>query len=173
MEEQLIVAPAKRSIYNIQSDYLQLMQQIEDADGELSAELSEALAINEKELTTKAVNYSYIIKEYKEEADKAQREIDRITKLKVRAEKNAEELQNRISEAMQKFGIDKVESNFVKLYFKPSKTLVIGTDAKIPSGYMKSKEVETIDKAGLKKAIEQGAEFEGIWIQEKKNLQIV
>lgn len=163
---------AKKSIYNISNQYLELMQRIEDNDGEMDEELSEALAINEKELTTKAVNYTYIMKEYEDEASRVDREIERLTKIKNRAVKNREDLKARISEAMQKYGIEKIESGFAKLYFKKTKALVIQDETKVPSGYLKTKETTTIDKAGLKKAVEAGLQFEGIWIQENMNLQI-
>lgn len=170
METQIM--PVRRSIYAIESDYLQLMQRIEDSEGILDDELSEALAINEKELTTKAVNYTYIIKEYKDEADKAQREIDRITKLKVRAEKNAADLEVRIKEAMLRYGIDKIESKFVKLSLTESKAVVIGNDTKVPPKYLNTKITTSADKVKLKVALMAGEEIEGVWIQTNKNLKI-
>ena len=51
----------KKSLYNIEKEYLDIANQLED--GELSEELEQALTINQAELQGKAVAYAYVIKE--------------------------------------------------------------------------------------------------------------
>lgn len=162
----------KKSIYNISYDHQVLMQQIEDSEGEITPEIGEQLAINEKELQEKAVSYGYVMKQYDFEIDQINAEIERLGKLASQKTKIKEELKTRIADAMIKFNIQKIDHANLKLSFRKSNALVINQDAHIPVEYIKTKEVETIDKAGLKKAVEEGQEFEGIWIIENQNLQI-
>lgn len=172
MEEQLIVAPAKRSIYNISNDHLQLMQEIENLEGEITPEIAEALQINQAELQTKAVSYGYVMRQYDFEIDQINQEVARLNKLAQAKAKVKDELKTRISDAMKAYNIEKIDHANLKLSFRKSKVLVIDENAHIPVEYIKTKEVETVDKAGLKKAIDEGAEFTGIWIHENSSLQI-
>lgn len=171
-EQESYPVPAKRSIYNINNSYMELMQRIEDAEGIIDDEMSEALAITEKELQTKAVNYGYVMKQLDGEVELIDKEIERLTKMKKVKANTKDRLKTTIAESMQRFGIQRIENQNLTLSFKPSKTLVIQDEDLVPFEYLKTKEVITIDKAGLKKAVEQGAEYKGIWIQENSHLQI-
>lgn len=162
----------KKSIYNIQNDHLILMQQIEDLEGLITPEIGEQLAINEKELQEKAVSYGYVIRQYDFEIDQISAEIARLSAISASKAKIKEELKSRISEAMLKFNIIKIDQSNLKLSFRKSDRLIIDDGAHIPTGYITTKEVETVDKAGLKKAIKEGAEFTGMWIDEVQHLQI-
>ena len=172
VNEQRMPVLAKRSIYNISNDHLLLMQQIEDAEGEITEEMSASLAINEKELQAKAVSYGYIMRQYDYDIEQINQEVARLNKLSQAKVKVKEELKSRISDAMKAYNIEKIDHANLKLSFRKSKVLVIDDNAHIPVEYIKTKEVETVDKAGIKKAIEEGTEYSSIWIHENQNLQI-
>ena len=55
--------PENKSLFNIKNDYLVLMSEIEEAEGELTPEQITALQINEKELNKKSIAYLEVIKQ--------------------------------------------------------------------------------------------------------------
>lgn len=171
--EQQVPTVAKKSIYNIQGDYLRLMDAIEANEGELTKETEAELAITIEKLEEKAVSYGYCIRQFDFEIAQIVAEQERLNKIMIRKSKIKEVLKTRISEAMLHFNITKVQQNNLTLSFLKSEQLHIDEDAKIPKKYIKVKVTESIDKAGLKADTKSGAiKVEGIFIVENQNLQI-
>lgn len=164
--------PAKKSIYNIQEDYLRLMDEIEQAEGELTPELEQRLTINQVELETKSVSYGYVIRQFDAEVDQINKEIERLSKLASVKTKAQQDLKERIKDAMLRYGITKIQQNNLTLSFRKSEALFIDQGAHIPVQFISTKETEVVDKKGIKEAIKSGQEFTGIFIQENQNLQI-
>lgn len=164
--------PTKKSIYNIQEDYLRLMDEIEQAEGELTPELEQRLTINQVELETKSVGYGYVIRQFDAEVDQIDKEIERLSKLSSAKRKAQDGLKERIKDAMLRYGITKIQQNNLTLSFRKSEALFIDQGAHIPVEFITTKETEVVDKKGIKEAIKAGQEFVGIFIQENNNLQI-
>lgn len=162
----------KKSIFNIQSDYIELMNQIEDNEGEITPEISEQLDITREQLEDKATSYCYLSKQIDVDNDQIDAEISRLQALKSYKAKIQAELKERVSEAMVRFGIDKIEKNNLKLSFRASKQLIIIEGAKIPKKFQIVKMNTVVDKAKLKAHIDSGKKLKGVSILEKKNLQI-
>lgn len=164
--------PVKRSIYNIQNDYLILMNEIESNEGELTEDTENRLSITKEQLEEKSVSYGYVILNYNFELEQIKAEIARLTKLSESKAKIQENLKTRIGDAMKKFGITNVKKNNLTLSFRKSEQLIIDEGAKVPAEYIVKKTTETIDKATLKKDVKDGKEILGIHIKENNNLQI-
>lgn len=162
----------KKSIYSIQAEYIELMNRIEDADGILDEELSAQLDITKEQLEVKATNYCYLSKQLDVDTKQIDDEIKRLQALKSAKAKIQQELEDRVSEAMIRFGIDKIERNNLKLSFRASKQLVILPEAKVPKQFNIVKMETVMDKRKLKEYIESGGKIKGVSILEKKNLQI-
>lgn len=162
----------KKSIFNIQSDYIELMNQIEDNEGEITPEISEQLDITREQLEDKATSYCYLSKQIDVDNDQIDAEISRLQALKSYKAKIQAELKERVSEAMVRFGIDKIEKNNLKLSFRASKQLIIIEGTKIPKQFQIVKMNTVVDKAKLKAHIDSGKKLKGVSILEKKNLQI-
>lgn len=47
----------KKSLYHIETDYLTIINQVEELDGELTPELEQQLTINQAELQSKSIAY--------------------------------------------------------------------------------------------------------------------
>ena len=47
----------KKSLYHIETEYLTIINQVEELEGELTPELEQQLTINEKELQGKSIAY--------------------------------------------------------------------------------------------------------------------
>lgn len=161
-----------KSIYHIQLDYLQLMDEIENNEGELTPELEQRLTITQNDLEDKCVNYGYLIRQFDHDIEQVKAEVSRLNKIAESKSKLQEQLKTRISDAMLGFKILKVQKNNLTLSFRRSEQLIVDQDAYVPAAFITTKEVETIDKKALKEAIKAGQEFEGIYIHENQNLQI-
>lgn len=171
-QEYQLPVPRKKSIYNISYEHQLLMQEIEDNYGEITPEIGEQLAITEKELQEKAVSYGYVMKQYDFEIDQINKEVERLQKLAKSKEKIQSELKERISDAMIRFGIQKIDHANLKLSFRKSEQLVIDDDAKIPKKFIKKVTTEKTDNAAIKKAVQEGEKITGIRVITKQNLQI-
>jgi len=162
----------KKSLYNIEKEYLEIANQLED--GELSEELETALAINEKELQGKAIAYAYVIKESEDTVSVIDAEIKRLQGLKKTEQNKATRLKETISNAMELYGITEIKTETLKLNFRRSEG-VICTDSSISI----AEEFATIipqsikpNLTAIKKAIKEGQSVNGYEIEERYSLQI-
>lgn len=97
------------NLYDITEQELQLMSAIEDADGEITPEIEEMLAINEENFYQKMEGYRNIILQTNAMIDAAKKEKERITKYIESKNRLIETLSERGKTAMQVFQVDKVE----------------------------------------------------------------
>ena len=105
----------KLNLYNIENEYVMLTQQIIDAEGVVDEDINLALAINLEQLETKGRSYGFIIKTLDNEVEIIDKEIERLKKLKEVRVKTADELKERLLEAMELFDIVKLESPLLKI----------------------------------------------------------
>ena len=77
----------KLTIYQIEQSYNQLAEELIDNGGEITPELSEALAITEEQLQNKSVAYSFVIKQMDADVEIIDAEIKRLQNLKMQREK--------------------------------------------------------------------------------------
>ena len=158
------------NLFNIKQEYINLVNTIIDNNGELSPELSQALAINETELKEKAINYGYVIKSFEYENDIIDAEIKRLKALKEQKEKAIQKLKNAVSDAMNLYGIEKVESPALKLSFRKSESIEISEN--LDKRFMIEKVTLQPDKVAIKEAIKKGEQVDGAVLVINQNLQI-
>ena len=162
----------KLSLYEIEKSQLEVVEQLIENCGELTAEIEELLKINAENLTTKGTNYGFIIKQMTAECGIIDAEIDRLSDLKKSRTKSIERLKNSLTVAMQLFGVDKIESPVLKISFRASESVEIDDVDSIPAEYMVTKTTTSPDKMKLKAAIKAGELTIGAHIQVNQNLQI-
>lgn len=162
----------KKSLYNIEQEYLEIANQLED--GELSPELETALAINEKELQGKAVAYAYVIKEAEDTVSVIDAEIKRLQGLKKTEQNKVKRLKETISNAMELYGITEIKTDTLKLNFRRSERVICNDDnAKLNDDLVTVvPEVRKPNLTAIKKAIKTGEDVQGFEIQENYSLQI-
>ena len=158
------------NLFNIKQEYINLVNTIIDNNGELSPELSQALAINETELKEKAINYGYVIRTFEYENDIIDAEIKRLKALKEQKEKAIQKLKDAVSDAMNLYGIEKVESPALKLSFRKSESVEISEN--LDKRFMIEKVTLQPDKVAIKEAIKKGEQVEGAVLVINQNLQI-
>ena len=162
----------KQSIYQIQNEYQLLINQVIDADGELSPEVMEALQINEQQLQSKAVDYSYVIKQLDFDCDQIDAELKRLQQLKKVRTNLVERLKDTISNAMNLYEVEKIETPLIKLSFRNSESVEITNESQLDACFIVTKTVSSPDKKAIKDAIKNGVFVEGATISYNRNLQI-
>ena len=65
----------------------------------------------------------------------------------------------------------KFKTERVQIGYRKSDSVQIDKNAKLPDEYLRIREPEP-DKAALKKALKDGVEIEGAWLEEKLNMQV-
>jgi predicted phage tail protein len=158
------------NLFNIKQEYINLVNSIIDNNGELSPELSQALAINETELKEKAINYAYVIRSFEYENDIIDAEIKRLKALKEQKEKAIQKLKDTVLDAMNLYGIEKVDSPSLKLSFRKSESVEISEN--LDKRFMIEKITMQPDKLAIKEAIKKGEQVEGAVLVINQNLQI-
>jgi hypothetical protein len=159
-----------KSLYHIEQEYLDLANQLEQ--GELTAELETALAINQSELQGKAIAYAFVVIDKLGNVDAIDVQLARLTALKKSELAIAEKLKEKISNAMQFYGITEVKSELVKLSFRKSKQTV-GSSEDLDKEFLTVKpESYSPNLTAIKAAIEEGREVKGYQVLEKLSLQI-
>jgi hypothetical protein len=144
---------------------------LEENEGELNPDIESALRINQNELQDKAINYSYAIKTVSNDVDAISEEIKRLQALKKAKENVVQKLKDTVVNAMQIYGIEKVETPTLKLSIRRSEAVEVD-DSFDNDIYMVKKVTYTPDKTRLKDAIKRGESIQGVTLKENYNLQI-
>jgi hypothetical protein len=161
-----------KSIFNIQQEYINLLNQLEESDGELTPELEQALIIAEQELEIKSVGYAHVIRKVESDVGIIAAEIKRLQALKKAKETTVERLKTSVETAMELFGIKKVETPTMVLTLRPSESVTIEDESKLPKEFIVAKTTYTPDKVAIKKAIKAGEPVSGAAITINQNLQV-
>lgn len=159
-----------KSLFEITQEVIELASLLEE--GEFTPELQERLSISKEELEEKAINYGKVIKSIDADVKAIDNELARLSALKESKVKTIDRLKESLSNAMKLFNVAKIETPLIKISFRKSEILEIEDKNLINPFFKKTKEVSTIDKSAIKKAIKSGWNVPGAKIVEKQNLQI-
>jgi hypothetical protein len=159
-----------KSLFTISNEAIELASFLEE--GELSPEMELALVINQNELQEKSINYGYVIRTFDHDITAIDTEIKRLQALKTAKNNAIDRMKESVLQAMNIYGIEKIESPTLKLSIRSSKSVDIGLEEMIPSEFKKERTTISIDKVAIKKAIDSGESVPGATIKENQNLQI-
>jgi hypothetical protein len=160
------------NIYQIEQEYLSLANQLIESGGECSPELELQLTINQDQLEQKARGYGFVVKQLESEVLIIDAEIKRLGELRKARLKTIERLETTVSNAMQLYQIQKLETPTLKITFRKSESVEIDNEAEIPKQFIKAKTTYTIDKVAIKEAIKKGELISGARLQVNQNIQI-
>lgn len=160
----------KLSLYDLTSEYTLICEALEENGGEITPEIEAMLAINEENFLTKAEGYAEIIAKYTILAENAKARKARCERVQKVAENTVKRMKERIAQAMDTYGLPKVEVGLHKFSFRTSKAVEITDEAKIPNEYIKV--ATSVDKTKLRADLMAGVVIEGAEIKENKSLQI-
>lgn len=160
------------NIFQIESQYLELANQLIESGGECSPELELQLTINQDQLEQKARGYGFVVKQMESDISIIDAEIKRLGELKKSRQKTIDRLETTVSNAMQLYQIEKLETPTLKISFRKSESIEIDNEADIPAQFLKEKITYSIDKVAIKEAIKKGEVVIGARLQQNKNIQI-
>lgn len=160
------------NIYAIQNEYQLIISEIINNEGEITPEIETALTINKEQLQSKAVDYSYVIKQLDSDCEQIDAELKRLQQLKKVRTNLAERLKNTISDAMNLYEVEKIETPLIKLSFRNSESVEITNESQLDACFIVTKTVTSPDKKAIKDAIKSGVLVTGATISYNKNLQI-
>ena len=160
------------NIYNIQSEYQQLVNELIENGGEITPELELALQINKDNFHSKSENYAYITKQFDGEMDIIDNEIKRLQQAKRSREKTIQRLKDTIELAMLTFDVDKIETPLIKISFRKSESVDVENVNELPNEFKVIKLTESADKLKIKDALKSGMFISGCSIKTNRNLQI-
>lgn len=161
----------KTNLYNIELDYLRLVDEIEANDGVLTEEQEKALTINESELKGKALAYKEVIATKEIFNQRIDDEIKRLQALKKTNNNVVARLKERLLEAVKLFG--NFEANLSKFGTRKSTQVLTPEDINgLPKEYKTVKVTEAANKVAIKEALKAGKTIEGCELKEVLTLKI-
>lgn len=159
-----------KSLYNINNEFLNIIQELESNGGEFTPEIEQALAINKEQLQNKTINAIYIIRKYETETDYIDAEIARLQGLKKARVKIIDGLKDRLKKAMELHELTEIKTPLFTLSFRKSVSTEVYDVEKLPNHFIKY--VKKPDIMAIKCHILEGNEVDGAKIVESLNLQI-
>lgn len=160
------------NLYQIQNEFIHLADQLIELSGEITPELETSLQINQEQLEHKGRSYGYIVKQLESEVEIIDAEIKRLTAFKSSRNKTAERLKETLSNAMQLYQIEKLESPTLKISFRKSESVEVEDLSLLDKDFIVVKTTESADKTAIKKAIKEGQNVQGAVLKTNMNLQI-
>lgn len=158
-------------LYNIQYEYQQLLGKIDEADGEITEEIDKALQFNEQRLQEEGINVGMMIKALGCWTDDIYEELNRLNCLLDKAQKSKDLLKNRLSGAMQQFGIERLSSPTLTISFRKSEAVEITDEGAIPAEFLIQPPAYP-GKTRIKDAIKEGIAVPGAELVQRNNIQI-
>jgi len=163
----------KKTLFNITTDYLQIMEKVEILEGELTPELNELLTINETQLQSKSIAYLEVIKAKEERNNTIDTEIKRLQAMKKANNRITDNLKFRLLEAVKMFGNFEILNGLQKFGTRKSTQIKIDIETnQLPKEFKTVKVTESPNKTAIKDAIKRGEAVKGCELVEIKNLKI-
>lgn len=164
------------SLYSLTDEcrnlYDALMASVDEETGEVDISLVNALAERQEAWEDKAVAVACVYRSLDEDAARVGREIERLTAMKKRLERERDRVKEGLSAAFTTLGVEKVKGMYADISFRASEQTVIDNADELPEEYMTVKTTYTPNKTAIKEAIRAGKEVPGAHLEQRKNIQI-
>ena len=159
------------SIYQLTKEAKELASLL--SEGELDSSIELDLTINQEAIQTKSIDYAYVVKSFESDIDTIDSEIKRLQALKTIRSNAITRMKAAVLEAMEVYGIEKVETPTLKLSIRKNPESVdLVNEYQIPDKYRKEKVILSIDKIAIKKDLKDGIEVEGALLKQTTRLDI-
>jgi hypothetical protein len=162
----------KVALYQIEQEYLNIVQSIIDASGEITEEQETALSISKEQLQNKGVCYGFIVKELEGNIDLIDLEIKRLNALKKPLVNSIDRLKNNLSQAMQMFDVTELKTPLLKINFRKSESIEVTDIDLLDADFVKTTITKAADKIAIKEAIKAEIPVRGAVLLTNYNLQI-
>lgn len=160
-------------LFEIAQEELDLLNEIEELDGELTPELEERLKINEANMAKKMEGYCKAIRYYEMTVANAKAEKERLDKLIKRSERSQQWLKDAMLNVMNATGkLKGVSAGTYTVGTRKSTSVNIIDESLIPKKYMTKKIEIKIDKVSIKDVLKEGGKVKGAELLEKQTISI-
>jgi len=160
----------KITLHSIKQDYLDLINEVEELEGELTPETEYKLKINQSELQSKAIAYHSVILSKEAFTSTIDNEIKRLQALKKRNNNLIDRLKNSLLSAVETFGEFTIGTNVFGL--RKSERVEVEDVNLLPKEFKTIKVTEQANKVEIKKALKEGKEIKNAYIVKQYNLKI-
>lgn len=164
------------SLYSLTDEcrslYDALMASADEETGEVDISLVNALAERQEAWEDKAVAVACVYRSLDEDAARVGREIERLTAMKKRLERERDRVKEGLSAAFTALGVEKVKGMYADISFRASEQTIIDNADAVPEEYMTVNTTYTPNKTAIREAIKAGKEVPGAHLEQKKNIQI-
>lgn len=154
-------------LYELTSDYANLIEAIES--GELTTEeAKDTLEGIEQGVHDKAQSVVAVMKQLDHSASACDEEIKRLQEIKKTYSNHSENLKDYLRFCMTKAGVDKSKGLFSVSIGKPSQSVVIDDESKIPESMKQKVITYKVSKTDIGKVLKSGEEVPGARLEEGK-----
>lgn len=157
------------TLFNIKENYLKLISEIEENQGEISSEQSQLLEINQEDLHEKVSNYNEVISCKESFNARIDEEIKELRRKKELNEKIIDRLKSNIVEAIKVFG--PIDIGLHKFNLRKSVSVDVMDVSVLPDKYKTVKTIQSPDKVSICKALKNGEEICGCSLVENYHLK--
>lgn len=162
----------RKTMYQINLQQRELINQIEDLDGEITDDTMKQLEINEKDLKQKSVAYLEVIEDKVAKMKRIDTEIDRLQRMKKREQKSVDFLTGMLLFAVKTFGEFTV--GLKTFGMSTSKSVNILDEEAVDKKYKTTttKTTTVISKKLIGADLKEGIKVEGAQYSENHKLKI-
>lgn len=164
------------NLYNLTSEckglYDAILATADEETGEADLSLVTALAERQEEWDKKAVSVACVFRALGEDSDRIGREIERLTAMKKRLDRDRERVKEGLDAACRALGVESVKGMYANISYRASEQTVIDDELSLPEEYLTVKTTYTPNKTAIREAIKAGKEVPGAHLEQKKNIQI-
>lgn len=164
------------NLYNLTTEckslYDDIIASADDDTGEVDLSLVTALSVRQEEWNDKAIAVACVYRALDEDSARVGREIERLTAIKKRLERERDRVKEGLANACNALGVEKVQGMYANISFRSSEQTVIENEGAIPDEYMTVKTTYTPNKTAIKEAIKAGKDVPGAHVEKRKNIQI-
>lgn len=161
-----------KSLYSITTEQLELINEIEILEGEITPEMEQRLQITKEQLEFKSISYLEVIAKKDAFNTLIDNEIKRLQALKKQNNNVIERLKDNLLMAVKTFGAFQVGTN--KFGSRKSTSVFVEEDKinSLPKKYKTIKVTESPDKKAIGEALKAGKKINGCRLIENQNLKI-
>ena len=164
------------NLYRLTEDcknlYDAILASADEETGEADLSLVTALCERQDEWEKKAVSVACVYRALDEDSARVGREIDRLTAIKKRLERERDRVKEGLANACNALGVEKVTGMYANISFRSSEQTIPDNPELIPIEYMTVKTKYTPNLTAIKEAIKAGKDVPGAHVERKKNIQI-
>ena len=158
------------SLYELADEFKEALESLTDLDDQSVKDTLESL---EGEFKLKTTNVAKYIKNLEHAAEGIKEVESRQHKRRTSIEAKIKHLKEYLRYNLEKTNTEKVESAEISITIQKNPHKVVITDENIiPSDFLETKEVQSIDKAKVKEALKNGNEVPGCELIQEKRVSI-